>query len=470
VSGAASVSAVLRLAEARLRLNEIEIDGPVAISGGIEGGFEKPQGRFDIDATESALRLGTAFRKPPGKPATVSGRIVTGPKGIAAIEDVNLQIGTAKASARVQLAPKTRVVGTIAPFDLIGWDEMVPALEEYHPAGRVRSDEITITTDPLDLRGKLHLDTVMAEVPDRGLVRATGIIEARGDEVHTRDLVVVAADQEISVEASLTNLRETPRYRVVSASQDIDSNQLVSSLTERRDTFFGPLDFDGEFSGELGGEPPLSSVHGLVRFDVTDGRIVGLSLLHSLFNALGEAGSSLGIASSLALAAAPLFTGKDLERYYGDEFELLAGSFQLADGVASTQDLRLVYRDYSVDLEGRFDLEASTFRLLAELTLGEEIDETLAGDEVDAGKPPAVIPFPLKGRLDTGFAVGTNPTLAVDRDIIAGLVQRYGLDRHRDDAVKAIDDLLGQKGAGDDVVDILDGILGGAKKRKPEQN
>ena len=183
---------------------------------------------------------------------------------------MNLQIGTAKASARVLLAPKTRIVGTIAPFDLTGWDEMVPALEEYHPAGQLRSDEITITTDPLDLRGTLYLDTVMAEVPNRGFVRATGSIEAQGDEVHTRDLVVVASDQPISVEASLTNLRGTPRYRVVTESQDVDSNQLVSSLTERRDTFFGPLDFDGEFSGELGDGSPLASAHGLARFDVTN--------------------------------------------------------------------------------------------------------------------------------------------------------------------------------------------------------
>jgi len=466
VAGNASVHADLRIADSRIRSGEIEIDGPVSIKAGLDGGFEKPQGRFDVDATESTLRLGGSFQKPPGKPATVSGRIVTGPEGLAAIEDVDLQVGNAKARARVLLEPKTRVVAKIEPFDLTGWDEMVPALAGLHPAGRVRSDEITFTAEPRDLRGKVYLDTVMVEIPDHGLARATGSIEARGDAIQSRDLAVVAADQTISVEASLSNLWKTPRYRVTTRSQDVDSNRLVSSLTSRRDTFFGPLDFDGEFSGVLGDDAPLAGLHGLARFDVTNGRIVGLSLLHSLFNQLGEIGATLGLASNLALGAAPLFTGKDLQRYYGDEFELLAGSLQLADGVASTEDLRLVYRDYSVDLRGRFDLGTSKFKLVADLTLGKKLDETLAGGKVDATKPPLVIPFPIQGRLDSGFAVGTNPTLSPDREVLAGLVRRYALDRHRDEAAKALDGVLGKKGSGKEVVDILEGILGGGSKPK----
>lgn len=474
-----SLRADLSVQKARIAMNEIAVDGPLGLVAELEGALATPKGRFEVNATDAALRYGDAFDKPPGKPATVTGRIVTGRDGKAEVDDLNLQVGPTRAQGRVSIGPRTRVVARVEPFDVSGWNEMVPALARYRLQGPVRMDEFTVLTSPLDVRGAIHLDSLQGQVPDRGPIVVKGDIVADGSRIRSKDLTVDSAGQKVDLDFDLSGLGGKLAYRVEAQTHDADTNQLVSAFTSRRDTFFGLLGFDGTVSGKLGDGPPLQFAQGRSKLDIRDGKVVGLSLIQSLFSGLGTKGQAAAGVAGIALDVAQVFTGRNLERFYGENFDSLTGTFRLASGVASTDDLRLVYQDYTAALKGRFDLNDGKFDLQAVLTLGQAVDQALGAAPAE-GKKPLVIPVPVRGSLDQPFRIGVNPTLDITPEVVTLVAGRY-LSREVEEVSKLkqkgkseIDKALGE-GAGDVAEDIirqvpgLGGLLGG-ERRPPTQN
>lgn len=483
VASPTSLRVELSLPDASVKLDEIAMQGPLTLVADLEGDLQTPNGRFELDATDAELRYGGAFDKQPGKPATVTGRIVTGSDGQTGLDDVELQIGNARARSQVRLGARTRVVASVEPFDLRGWDEMVPALAEYGLSGLVRMDELVVLTAPLDLRGAVHLDSVRGQVPDRGPIVVNGAILAEGDAIRTQDLTLRSANQVVQLNARIDELGTGLRYLLQVRSRDTDTNELVSAFTSRRDTFFGLLDFDGDVSGTLRDGPPLQFAEGRSKIDIRDGKVVGLSLLHALFYGLGEAGQTAAGLAGIALDMAQIFTQRDLQRFYGEEFESLSGTFRLGGGVASTDDLRLVYRDYTADLKGRFDLRDSKFEMVATLTLGEAVDRALGGARsASAAKKsgPLVIPVPIRGHLSEEFRLGRNPTLDVTPQLVAAVARRYLADELEEveELTRQGKDLLDEQvgeGTGDLAEDIirrlpgLGDLLGGGQRREQPQ-
>ena len=153
-------------------------------------------------------------------------------------------------------------------------------------------------------------------------------------------------------------------------AHEADSNQLFTDLLSKPDTLYGPLELDLDLAGGLGGDP-LQSLTGTVDFGVEPGRLVGVSLLRAVFDRLGTAGS-------LVVNLGKVFGGRDLQRFYGDEFELLSGALTLRDGIAHANDLTLRYRGYAVRLEGTLALADLGLDMSGELTLHEELDAAIA--------------------------------------------------------------------------------------------
>ncbi len=446
-----AIEADVEIHDGDFTIDEIAVRGHVTLRADVTGGVANPSGSFDLDATDAELRYGDAFRKAPGAAATVRGRIVSDPDGTIGIDDVELRIGSVDARGQVRLGRRTRVVARVAPFDLKGWDAMIPALEGYALAGPVELGEVVVVTAPLEVLGAVRFDGVTARLAGRDPVQLRGALVAEGSSIRTDGLTLVAADQVIAVEGTLRDLGANPRYRFRVGTQDADTNRLVTTFAGKPDALYGLLDFRGDLAGSLGGpRSPLETAQGSLVVDVRDGRIVGVSLLRAVFDRLGAFGP-------LAALAGQLFAPPQLQRFYGDDFESISGTLQIARGVARTDDFRIVYRAYSVDLRGTLGLTDLAIDMVGTLTIGEEIDAVLSRDP---GAPARRRTIPLAavgGSLDA-------PRVQVTPQALRTFASLYGLGGSGGPLEELIDRGLGS-GSGAGVLDALENLLGGPSKR-----
>jgi len=257
------------------------------------------------------------------------------------------------------------------------------------------------------------------------------------------------------------DLAREPRSTLRLASEGADAGQLIAGLTGKPATLEGPLTLRGDVSAPLSDpDALLRALTGKLALGVTPGRLRGVSLLRAAFDALGSAG-----------AAAELLGGgkrNRLERFYQDAFETLSGSFQLAGGQARTDDLRLVYSDYQVDLRGVLGLIDRSLDFQGRLTLFEDVDRMLAEG---AGDPAAKPERGVKRELPLAAVKGT---LDAPRVVIAPQVALqfaaayYGGGERREKLEKKLDEKLGE-GTGKQVIDLLDSVLGGGRPAERQQ-
>jgi len=117
-----------KLVDGHFALDDMEVVGSVKVVADLHGSAAAPRGTFDIDATDAEVRYGGMFTKPPGDAATVEGRLVEGADGSTGIDDLHIKIRNFKGTASVQGGTRPRVIVNAPPFDLRGWEALVPAL------------------------------------------------------------------------------------------------------------------------------------------------------------------------------------------------------------------------------------------------------------------------------------------------------------------------------------------------------
>lgn len=454
---AARVSAQLELRDGDVALQDIVLKGGMALRADLENVPGAPTGSFEIDATAAELVYGEAFHKPPGTKATVSGRLVPQKEGGVGLDEVRLRVRNLDAEAKVRTGKRLRADLKAPAFDVAGWEELVPALKGQGLSGRVGVETLSVATAPLDVRGRIDLDGLQVRLPDTPPITLRGNVLAEGTSARTQELVVQTVDQTLNVEGSLTGLDASPRYDVRIRTSKSDTNRLLSAFSTVKDTVYGPLTFDGRFTGKLDDPQPVRALGGNLQLQIDEGRLKGVSLLKTTFDKMGTLGQ-------FALLAGALRGGKELQRFYDDEFQLVAGSFRVVGGQARTDDLRLVYRNYRVDLRGTMGLLDRSLDATGELTIDKEIDQALASEAAQAASGAAsgssasrVIPLThVTGTLDA-------PRVDLSPQALASLATRYSVGRYTEKYEKKIDEVLGE-GSGEQVRDVLEGILGGKKR------
>jgi hypothetical protein len=453
------VAIELSLSDALLTLDDITLRGPVAMRADVGTAVTLPTGRFELDASDAELRYGEVFTKPPGTRASVSGRIVSADDGTLGIEDVELAIKNLDATAKVSAGTPVRVVASTNSFDLAGWEELVPALADAPLSGNVRVQDIELVSEPLDLRGAIHLEELTASLPDLAPVTLSGTLHAEGDAVRTRGLAIVAAEQTFTLDAALLDLFGTPAYEAELAADDADVNALSTAFAASPDTLHGPLDLRGSVRGTLGERPPLETLQGDIEFGIEKGRLVGVSLLEATFDKLG----ALGSLGSAAVDAGRVFGGRDLQALYGDEFEIMSGKLHIADGVVHAKPFAMVYRGYGADLGGTIGLTDLSLEMEGRLKLFESTDAILARN---AGAPdsyqPTVRTIPLAGVGGTLDA----PEVRVARSTATDFAAAYAKDIYVGKLKKVVEDELGE-GTGDLVdqgLGALEGLFGRSRR------
>ena len=85
------LSARLALRDGDVRVEEIVARGALRLA--LELAADPISGGFELDAGGATLEFGRSYRKQPGIPARVRGRIIAGKRGGLAVDDVKLHIG-----------------------------------------------------------------------------------------------------------------------------------------------------------------------------------------------------------------------------------------------------------------------------------------------------------------------------------------------------------------------------------------
>lgn len=430
------------IADGRLALDDLKLAGPVSVEADISGGSDSPQGTFAIDATRAHVNYGKSFVKPPGDTATVTGKVTSSSDGRLAFEDVRTQIRNFRSTASIQTGNRLHVVIDAPAFDISGWETAIPALADARPSGPIRIDALDVTTKPLEVRGGIHFGGVQTVLPDRGAVQITGSLVGAGDSIQSQNLEMLAGGERVAIDAKLDNLDRDLRYQIRTTTAGADTNHLVSTFSSKRDFIYGILNFDGDFNGTLAGDrSPLETLAGHAALDIDKGRLKGVSILQLTFEQIGSIGSVANLASQV-------LGGPDLSSFYEDDFREIRGTFDANSGVVRTDDFRIVYRDYTVDLRGTLRLIDLAVDMTGRLTLGEKIDAALGRS--GSGAPNTISLARVTGTLD-------DPNVRVSPEVASAFLMRSGAGGKLQ---KVIDDKIG-KSTGGALGNVLGGVLGG---------
>ena len=202
-----------------------------------------------------------------------------------------------------------------------------------------------------------------------------------------------------------------------------------------------PAWLDADLEGLLARpEAPLAGARGQVAFATGRGRFPGFSPLRLAFASLGH----VGVAAQ-ALAAGH----RKLERFEGDRFDSLSGSFRIAEGRAHTDDFALRYPGYALGLRGSLGLVDQSLDLSGSLSLSESLRVALGSDGSGA---PRVLPLARVG------GTVSDPKIEIEPDAALALASDLALGGRRGKLERKLDQRLGE-GSGKQILDALGGLL-----------
>jgi hypothetical protein len=424
--------------------------GPLSADFSLGATQTEPTGPFALDLGDAEIRYRSAgseedsFTKPPGIAARLGGVLALAADGSAEVTSLGLDLSGLSARGTAAFAERANVTLDAPRFELASLAALVPGAADTL-GGRAALRELSFTTEPPTLAGAVELAPVTWTRDGRHL-ELEGRLDARGDRLVGTALTARLAGFEVPLDLSANDLFGDPRVILDVTLEDADSAALVSALADRDDVLSGPLDLVAHVEAAV--REPLATLGGELTFGIAPGRLRGVSFLRS-------AVESAGLLGSAALAAGEE-EGDRLGRFYDDEFESLGGSVQIRGGVAHTDDLRLVYRHYGVDLRGEVVLDGLALDMNGTLTIDEELDAALQGE---AGKGRRrVIPLARVGGTVAAPSVQLTPEAI---QMIAGA---YATERRREKWESKIDKYLGE-GSGRE---LLDALLSGPSEEPTE--
>jgi uncharacterized protein involved in outer membrane biogenesis len=442
------LEADLEIADASVRAGDVATQGPVALKARLHGSVTKPEGDFELDATRAQLSAyGGAFNKPPGAPATASGKLVRDAKGKLSVESVRLSIKNM--NGQTSAAPDG-VHFDAAPFDLSGWGELIPALARLSPEGPIAFEGVRVATSPLALGGRVRLDGVRLHTASRAPIALRGALLGNGASIASEGLVATLGGQAVALSLHIDGLDAVPSHHSQLHTKNADASALLEALTGKADVLEGAATIDADLAGPLGAAAP-AGVAGSIDLAVGAGRIANVSPLRAAVDGLARYSESAKLIDRESAE-------RSLAPYLGDRFESIRGHFALGDGYARTEALVLRYPGYQLEVRGSVALEGQRLDLSGRIALDEAVFAALAEKPAEEGAGARII--------DVARVHGTaaEPKLEVDRAGALAFAASFALAQRRDKLERKLDEQLGE-GSGGAILDALDRVLGKKQKR-----
>lgn len=340
------IDAKLVFGEAAIEIDDVRLRGKLALSATLSNRAGVLGGPFEIDATEAELAYGGSFRKPPGTPATTSGTLQASPGGGFDVDELHVKIKNFEAHGSLRSGPPASLALDAPPFELAGWEPLLPALAGVALGGRLALEDLRASTRPVALGGAIVLGDVRLAAPGRPPVVFRGRLEGAGNALRSRDLAAEVAGQPVALDLAVAPLARAPVGTLVATARGVDAEALIAAFSKSDASVTGPLRFDARFEAPLAsGKPILSVLVGTLDFSLGPGHVKGVSLLRQTLERSGPVVQS-------AVAAGQAFGGRDVKRMSDDRFESIGGLVKLAGGMARFDPIRAVYRDYRLDVRG----------------------------------------------------------------------------------------------------------------------
>jgi uncharacterized protein involved in outer membrane biogenesis len=435
--------AKLSLADGDVLLDEIALRGPLDVRADLAGGGADARGSFDLDATRAELVYGGSFRKPPGTAATVSGRLVGGAGGALGVDDLKLRVKNLDATGTLRRGRRTQLDLEIAPFDLAGWQELLPPLTSWQLGGSLAPEALSFATDPLEVHGRLTLSGVRGAPLPSAAVELHGTLVGEGERMHSEGLVLSAAGQPIPLDLELAQgAGEPPRLRLQFEAKDADAERVLAAFTGKDGMLRGRLDLDGDLRLPLSGPgAALDRLAGRFRFEIRSGSLGKAGIAEASFDALANAVGPLGLVTDELLALG----GKGGK----NAFERVGGSFRVDDGVARTDDLQIAQHGRTIDLNGAIRLSDLGLDMKGTLRFDEPVGAAIG--LLRPGKDDTLLAIPIAhvgGTLEkpdvrispeaaSSFAAALRPVRKVEGAVEKGLDSKAARD-----VVEGIEGLL----------------------------
>jgi AsmA protein len=162
-------------------------------------------------------------------------------------------------------------------------------------------------------------------------------------------------------------------YNVNLKLQDVDANQLLSTISPIKDGLYGVLsaDADTQFTSAGGARGIAQSLDGRVSLNLQDGAIANMDLLHQM-----------------AQVAQFLSSGKTVDPV--TKVVQLSGDFDINDGVAQTNNLKAATEFGSLAATGRVDLAQQRLNLRVTAVMSREYSERVGGTRIGGFMTTAV--------------------------------------------------------------------------------
>ena len=247
----------------------------------------------------------------------------------------------------------------------------------------------------------------------------------------------------------------TPLCAVNAKFAGVDTNALLSAVSSAKNTLYGSLAADTNLRFALASSNDLpQTLNGTLTFSVTNGQLKNVNIL----NELSKVGKFLG--------TAPAQAGS------GTALKKLAGTLNVVNGVASTNNLTAVLDAGSLAANGTMNLVNQGLDMHMTAALASGTSQAVGGTNVGGflntalanNKGELVIPVLVHGTM-------AHPSFSPDAQALAKMKLNNLLPSVSDPS-KLASGILGGKGTGG----VLNGLLGGqapaqqGKAQAPQQN
>jgi uncharacterized protein involved in outer membrane biogenesis len=248
----------------------------------------------------------------------------------------------------------------------------------------------------------------------------------------------------------------TPTCAVRAKLTGVDANQALSATSALKDTLYGSLSADSNLSFALASSTDLArTLNGTLSFNVLNGRLKHMNIL----NEIGKIGRFLGAVGQ---------SGSDTE------LEKLAGTLNVKNGVATTDNLVAILKEGSLSASGLINLVDQGINMRLNAVLASTVSSRVGGTKIGGylntalanSKGELVIPARVTGSL-------SKPMFTPDAEALAQM-KLNSLLPTASDPTKLSSSIIGALSGKGGVAGTLNQILGGGQQpqsgqAKPQQ-
>jgi len=408
---------------------DYSVEGPFLAVIKIEEPLSQPRGRIDLDLTGASLRYLDQFSKPAGMRAEMTTRFVPEESGEIVFESKLKLRDIDEILLQGAIGETTSVAVTTTNFNLKGWSQFFPVLEEYKVDGVMAFEGLGVELvdgAPSQFGGQISLRGVGFTVPEAGQVRLRGTILGAGNRIRTQGLNALVGGVVIGIKGAIEDPLGEGRFDLEIVTQgEAETNDVLSNLTTTKDVVFGALDFKGQVTGRLD-EPRgvTETLAGNIRFSIGEGKggeLRGVSILQTVLDQIPLLGGA-------ARLSQPFRRGSSVDHYFAERFDVIEGDFVVGEGKVVAETLRLAYPGYEARLQGPLRLRDLTVDMTGEILLKGDLVLALggfAGAHLADRKPIRIELARVTNTLSDPKVVLTKSTLAALPKL---LFQATGLD------------------------------------------